>query len=147
MYHSAMPEQQSAKSHAAVDPVHMGIILVLFANVIVACMRAFHLRDGYSYFLILVAIALLFAAYKTRSNALKVQDRLIRIEEQRRMTRLLPEPLLTQSAALTTDQYIGLRFASDGELAGLVSRTLAEGMDRKAIKAAVVSWRADDCRL
>jgi len=146
MYDSAMPEQ-SAKSHAAVDPLHMGILLVLFINVIVACVRAFHQRDGYSYFLILVAIALFLAAYKTRANATKVQDRVIRLEEQVRMARLLPEPLLTQSAGLTKDQYIGLRFASDGELAGLVSRTLAEGLDRKAIKAAIVTWRPDDCRL
>jgi len=139
--------EQSAKSHAAVDRLHMAVLLVLFINIIVACVRAYHLRDGYSHFLILVAIALFLAANKTRTNALKVQDRLIRLEEQVRMARVLAEPLLTQSAALTVDQYIGLRFASDEELPGLVARTLAEGLDRKAIKAAIVSWRADHCRL
>lgn len=125
----------------------MAILIILSANVVWACVRAYHVRDGYSHFLILVAIALLLVGYKTRANGLKVQNRVIRLEEQVRMARVLPQPLLAQSGALTMDQYIGLRFASDEELPGLVARTLAEGLDRKAIKAAVVSWRADHSRL
>jgi hypothetical protein len=150
MYDSAMPEQ-SAKSHAAVDPLHLVILIVLFVNFIATTAIEVQIDrvhfEWYSVLHVLVALALFLVAAKTRINALKVQDRVIRLEEQIRMARVLPEPLSTQSAALTVDQYIGLRFASDAELPELVARTLAEGLDRKAIKAAIVNWRPDDCRL
>ena len=150
MYDSLMPEQ-SAKSHAAVDPLHMVILLVLFVNFIATTVIEVQIDrirfEWYSVLHVLVALALFLVAAKTRTNALKVQDRVIRLEEQMRMARVLPEPLRTQSSALTVDQYIGLRFASDAELPELVARTLAENLDRKTIKAAVTNWRADDYRL
>lgn len=150
MYDSLMPEQ-SAKSHAAVDPLHMVILLVLFVNFVATTVIEVQIDrirfEWYSVLHVLVALALFLVAAKTRMNALKVQDRVIRLEEQMRMARVLPEPLRTQSSALTVDQYIGLRFASDAELPELVARTLAENLDRKTIKAAVLNWRADDCRL
>ena len=149
MYDSLMPEQ-SAKSHAAVDPLHMVILLILFVNFVATTVIEVQIDrirfEWYSVLHVLVALALFLVAAKTRTNALKVQDRVIRLEEQMRMARVLPEPLRTQSSALTVDQYIGLRFASDAELPELVARTLAENLDRKAIKAAVMNWRADDYR-
>jgi hypothetical protein len=146
MYHSPMPEQ-SAKSHASTDPMFLAIVIVLFANVIFACVHAFHYRDAYFCFQILVAIALLLGALKMRAYGTKNQDRVIRLEEQVRFTRLLPEPLLARSAALSVDQYIGLRFACDAELPALVERTLAENLTRKQIKEAIATWRADHFRL
>ena len=90
------------------------------------------------------AIALLFA----RRFSTRVQDRVIRLEERLRLERSLPDELKGEVGQLTTDQLIGLRFASDGELTGLVRRVLAgELTDRRSIKQAVEDWRADHQRV
>ena len=90
------------------------------------------------------AIALLFA----RRFSTRVQDRVIRLEERLRLERILPDELKGEIGQLTTDQHIGLRFASDGELTGLVRRVLAgELTDRSSIKQAVEDWRADHQRV
>ena len=90
------------------------------------------------------ATGLLFA----RRFSTGVQDRVIRLEEHLRLERMLPDELKSEIGQLTTDQLIGLRFASDAELAGLVRRILAgELTDRKSIKQAVEDWRADHQRI
>ena len=90
------------------------------------------------------ATGLLFA----RRFSTGVQDRVIRLEERLRMDRLLHEDLRGRIEELTTDQLIGLRFASDAELSGLVRRVLdGELTERKAIKQAVEDWRADHQRI
>jgi len=72
----------------------------------------------------------------------------LRLEERLRMERLLPDDLKGRIEDLTTDQLIGLRFASDAELSDLVRRVLdGELTERKAIKQAVKDWRADHQRI
>ena len=89
-------------------------------------------------------IAVLFA----RLFPLGVQDRVIRLEEQMRLARLLPDDLRDRVGDFTTNQLVGLRFAPDDELPDLARRVLDEGMsDRKAIKQAVKNWRADNQRI
>jgi hypothetical protein len=70
------------------------------------------------------------------------------LEERLRMETLLPDDLRPRIGEFTTGQLIGLRFASDEELPDLARRVLDEGLtDRKAIKQAVKSWRADHQRI
>jgi hypothetical protein len=84
---------------------------------------------------------------KTRTYALKVQDRVIRLEERLRMEKLLPPELMSRFEELSVGQIVGLRFASDGELPALVLRALDERLDPKQIKKAIQTWRPDTHRV
>jgi len=94
------------------------------------------------------ALGVILIGFFARVFPLGVQDRVIRLEERLRMERLLPDELRSRIEELTTDQLVGLRFASDEELADLVRRVLdRELTDRRSIKAAVKRWRADHQRI
>lgn len=108
---------------------------------------AFHHPGFAPFWLIVFLTAVIVMTFKTRLYALKVQDRLIRLEERLRCAALLPESLRAKVPQLTEAQLIGLRFASDEELPGLVERTLSENLSRAEIKKAVKNWRPDEWRV
>jgi hypothetical protein len=98
--------------------------------------------------LFLFAVGGVLAAFYARAFPLGVQDRVIRLEERLRLERLLPPDLANRIGELTTNQLVGLRFASDEELPELVRRVLAEKItDRTEIKRAIKKWRPDDARI
>jgi hypothetical protein len=97
--------------------------------------------------LVVMALALFVLTGLARGNALRVQDRVIRLEENLRYQRLLTPELLAASQSLTIRQIIALRFASDAELPTLVQRALSENLPPKVIKQAITNWRADDLRV
>jgi hypothetical protein len=101
----------------------------------------------HSFLIILLAVALLILVFKTRLYALKVQDRVIRLEERLRLRQLLQEPLRSRIPELTEGQLIGLRFASDAELPALVERALKEKLSRSDIKKSIKTWRPDNWRV
>jgi Family of unknown function (DUF6526) len=79
--------------------------------------------------------------------ALRVQDRLIRLEEQLRYARVLPADLQPRIGEFTIAQIVSLRFASDAELPALARKVLDGKMqDRKAIKQMIQNWKADYVR-
>jgi Family of unknown function (DUF6526) len=96
---------------------------------------------------VVVAFAGMVAVFKIRLNPLKVQDRVIRLEERLRMMAILPEATRSRIGELTDGQFVGLRFASDEELPTLVKRALDEKLSRKDIKKAVTNWRPDYSRV
>ena len=59
----------------------------------------------------------------------------------------LPEGKRARINELTDEQFVGLRFASDDELAALVERAIGEKLSRKDIKKAVTKWRPDYLRV
>jgi hypothetical protein len=93
-------------------------------------------------------LALILLALASRLQALKAQDRVIRLEERLRYREVLSPELVKRADGLRTGQIISLRFAPDDELAGLVERTLnGEFAKTKEIKMAIKNWRGDHLRV
>ena len=95
----------------------------------------------------LAAIALLMVWLYERIFVLSVQDRVIRLEMQLRLQRILPEDLKARIGEITRGQFVALRFASDAELPALVRKVLDEKItDQKQIKLAIRDWQPDYLR-
>lgn len=143
-----MDNSQNYSNHARFDPpFHFFLLPVTLITVVSIIVRAVRFPSLSNIWLVVVALAVLVAVFKIRLNALKVQDRVIRLEERLRMMTVLPEGLRPRIAELTEDQFVGLRFASDEELPALVKRALDEKLSRKQIKQAVTNWRPDYLRV
>jgi hypothetical protein len=98
-------------------------------------------------FAALVAFGILTAMFASRLMALKVQDRVIRLELQMRMRGLLPSDLHGRIHELTPAQLVALRFAGDAELETLVRDVLAGKLaSQKQIKMAIKDWKGDYLR-
>ena len=143
-----MEQQQSLKNHTKVVPTFIFFVLPVLALNFGWSLNRWRLRD-FSFdgaVAVLTAAALLWGFLLSRSFALRVQDRVIRLE-QLRYARVLPADLQARAAQLSLGQVVALRFASDQELPGLLTKVLDGNLtDRKAIKASVIHWRADDLR-
>jgi hypothetical protein len=146
-----MAQPQSFQHHARFDPAfHFFIVPLLVLNFFFSIYATIHAWPGYIHhhlWWIVMSIVFLAMAGLTRSYALKNQDRLIRLEEQLRLADLLDEDQLALIDTLTTDQYIGLRFASDAEVGTLAQRAVTENLTRKQIKQAITTWRPDNQRI
>jgi hypothetical protein len=102
-----------------------------------------HYPAPQSFVYLVFAFALAVAVVHSRLFALRVQDRLIVLEERLRWERALSPEKRALAAQLTDDQVIGARFASDEEVADLVAAACAEKLTRDQIKKRVKSWRPD----
>ncbi len=148
-------EPQSYAHHTRWDPpFHFFVIPVFVIGLILSLIHFFaHITEGdlrdhiHAFLLILLALACLILVFKVRLYAVKVQDRVIRLEERLRLTQLMPEPLRSRIPELTEDQLCGLRFASDAEVAKLAERALNEKLSRADIKKAIKTWRSDYWRV
>jgi hypothetical protein len=123
---------------------HFFVIPVLTGNLLLALVR---LKQGPGWpagWSVVVASALLTLAFIARTNALVVQNRIIRLEETLRLSRILPEDLRPRVGELSTSQLVALRFASDEEVGGLVRQVLSGQLKgRDEIKRSIQSWRPD----
>ncbi len=82
-----------------------------------------------------------------RTYSLKVQDRIIRLEERLRLATLLDGPLRARIGELDVRQLVGLRFASDAEVPALVKAALDESLSGEEIKKRIQNWRPDTFRV
>ena len=141
--------EQNFQNHTKWVPAfHFFVLPVLFINLgfsLYSCGKA-----GFSFsgvLSVLVAAAILLGFLLARMMALKVQDRLIRLEERLRFERLLPADLRARIGEYTIEQVVAMRFASDAELPELARKVLVEQLhNRKVIKRMIKSWRPDFAR-
>jgi hypothetical protein len=141
-------QPQSLKNHAKFDPLfHFFLAPLSLVFVIWTIVNAIRQPDLSSAVHVVLAIWALVAVTKIRNYALKVQDRVIRLEERLRLKELAPASFQGRIGELTVDQLIGLRFASDGEVAELAQKALAGNWNRKQVKEAIKTWRPDNWRV
>jgi hypothetical protein len=142
------PGTQNFSNHAKFVPLfHFVAVPILAANFVAAAWRAIRQPGCETTLAVLVAAALLITIFLARVFALRVQDRVIRVEMRLRLRELLPPDLQPRISEFRTGQLVALRFAGDRELPALARRVLDEGLeDRKAIKQMVVDWQADHLR-
>jgi Family of unknown function (DUF6526) len=139
---------QSLSNHTRFDPPFHFFVLPVFAiTVIVAVVHAVRYPSLHAAWLVVFILAATVAVVKARTYALKVQDRIIRLEERLRLAILLDKSLRARMAELSESQLVGLRFASDAELPALAARALSEKLSRAEIKKAVTQWRPDYWRV
>ena len=129
-------------------PFHFFVAPVMLINCIWAIVLFVKAPDRNSGWWIIVSVALLVLAFLVRLNSLKVQDRLIRLEERLRYQQILSPALFQQTGALDAGQIVALRFAGDDELEELVGAVLAGKFTKNSeIKRAIKHWRADTFRV
>ena len=141
--------EQSFQSHAKwMPPFHFFVLPVLLINLgfsIFWCVKAWFTVSGV--LSVVFAAALFVGMAMARAMVMRVQDRVIRIEERIRFERLLPADMHARIGEFTMDQLVALRFASNAELPELARKVLEEKVkDRKAIKQMIKTWRPDFAR-
>ncbi len=139
---------QDFKHHARFDPLfHFFLASIVIANLICAIVLVIRHPHWHAAWWLVLSVAALVATFKLRLYSLKVQDRVIRLEERLRLQALAPAEWRTQIYRLSEDQLIGLRFASDEEVVELAKQALENNLNRKQIKERIKSWRADFWRV
>jgi hypothetical protein len=139
---------QDFKSHGRIDPpYHFISLFILFASLIVSIVYLIGHPHFYSAWLVVLSVVVFIPFFKLRGYAIKVQDRVIRLEERLRLQALAPPEWHAQINRITEDQLIALRFAPDEELVELAQQAVAENLSRKQIKERIKNWRPDHWRV
>jgi hypothetical protein len=138
---------QSYSNHLRwLPPWHFFAVPVVSLNAAVELVRFVRAPSLGSAWTALFAIAITTGLIFARWMPLRVQDRVIRLEETLRLERLLPGRAM-DIERLTRDQLIGIRFASDAEVPHLMDRIMSgELVTRDDVKRAVQHWRPDHSR-
>jgi hypothetical protein len=139
---------QNLSNHTRFDPLfHFFILPVFFITFISTIVHLVRHPGLHSAWLVVFMLAAALAVTRMRTYAIKVQDRVIRLEERLRLAILLDGPMRGRITEFSESQLIGLRFASDAELPALAARTLSEKLSKADIKKAIVQWRPDYWRV
>jgi hypothetical protein len=140
---------QSFENHRArIPPVFLfaGIVPVAWTGYCV--WSAIHALESWNVWGWLLGLALTVLWFASRRNAQIVQDRVIRLEMQLRLERVLGPSRREDIARIGLPQLVALRFASDAELPALVDEVLAGKLAKPDdIKRRVKDWQADWLRV
>lgn len=138
-------QPQDLKSHRRYYPLlHFVVQPILLVNLIVAVRVAMRDPSAWNLWQVVLAVGLGALSWAARAMALRVQDRVIRVEMRLRFAALLDRETLAATSRLTRGQLVGLRFAGDGELPALVARCLkGELANGEAVKKEIRDWQPD----
>jgi hypothetical protein len=144
-----MSDTQNYQNHARNFPlVHFVLFPLFFLNLIWQAVRLYQEPSLDRVWFVLVSIGFILLTLAARVQALKAQDRVVRLEERLRYREILPKELAEKAMDLRPGQIIALRFASDEELPELVQKALnGEFKNGREIKLAVKNWRGDYLRV
>jgi len=139
---------QNYQNHAKTVPLfHFVAFPLLFVNLLWAVWRATQAPGVDTIIGATTAVALVLVSLFARAFALRVQDRVIRLEMRLRLRELLPIGLHPRIVDFTPEQLVALRFASDAELPDLAQAVLRDHItSKKAIKLMIKDWNADHLR-
>jgi len=138
---------QTFDNHARYVPLfHFVLAAILLFNLIWTVWHLVKTPSAQRWVDVTMAVGFGIIFLYVRQFPVRVQDRVIRLEETLRLQRLAPD-LGKRVGEFSCDQLIGLRFASDEELPALARRVLEQRMtDKKEIKKAIKTWRPDYLR-
>lgn len=142
------PTPQSYANHRRFFPIfHYFAIPILLVNVVASVVHAIRQPSAFTAWLVVLSLGLVAGILSGRASALIVQNRLIALEMRLRLATSLAPDLRSRIPELHLRHLIGLRFAGDAELPGLVERCLrGELTTTDAVKRAVQDWRVDTIR-
>jgi hypothetical protein len=140
-----MAETQTYQNHVRYFPLfHFVLVPILTLNFLYQSVRLYQEPSLDRTIWVVISFVFVLMILAARAQALKVQDRVIRLEENLRYKAILSPDLAHKAADLRLSQIIALRFASDAELPSLVERTLNGEFNKpKEIKLAIKDWRGD----
>lgn len=151
-----MPAPQSFENHRRIEPLFHYVaapltlvaIIVAIALTIMGLVKAPGIQSGLmGVWMIALSVAGAATVLMVRMYSLRVQDRVIALEVERRFERLGGVGTIPLSERLKPGQLVALRFASDGELVALAERAAQEQLASKDIKRAIRNWRPDHRRV
>ena len=103
---------QNLSNHTRFDPLfHFFILPVFFITFISTIVHLVRHPGLHSAWLVVFMLAAALAVTRMRTYAIKVQDRVIRLEERLRLAILLDGPLRSRITEFSESQLVGLRFA------------------------------------
>lgn len=139
---------QNLKNHARLDPpYHIFVFAVYLLNLIYAIYQLWRQPQLYSVWYLILSLAIIVPVLKLRTYPLKVQDRVIRLEERLRLQALAPQEWHAQIYRLSEQQLIALRFAADDEVVELAKQAIEHNLTGKQIKQRIRVWRPDEWRV
>jgi hypothetical protein len=134
--------EQSFASHAH-RPIHTTVVWLFALVALVLMVQSMRGGDTRDWAIIATILALFELGWISRAYTVKLQDRIIMLEEKVRAAELLAAGQDAHLAKLSPKQIAALRFASDAEFGALLERAAREDLPPKEIKAAVKTWRPD----
>ena len=134
--------EQSFASHTH-RPINTGIVWVFALIALVLMVQAMRGDGTRDWAIIFIILAIIQLGWISRAYTVKLQDRIIMLEEKVRAAELLNAGQDAQLAKLSPKQIAALRFASDEEFGSLLERAARENLAPKDIKASIRTWRPD----